>query len=1063
MCMMDIPRARGMTTLLICCLFCIVSVSAVLPEQIPVISDHDQIRAGGAGATILVEPDTSVPAVASVSFTYLNSTTDAGGTLSVATDSTAPFETQFTSTCAGTAYIQADVIFTDDAAEPVSVVFTQDVIPGDPALYESIVPDAVQAGSSGPVTVRMKDQYGNTITADTGAAITFSVSLEGAGFADGGETVQTITMPFDADGDCTVSFLAPDTAGPVLISVDPTPGTSLQRIVTVDVIGERTPAIIRPYIVSVPNSGVTHTCPADGISYFQISYVIQDQYGNAIDNYPVEITTTLGESAEVITSEQGLAKFIYGPKTGMGNVTITATAGQLTEMSRLSFTGGIGTRFSVTINPNNIPSYDVDPDARIAVQARVYNDLGSGVSGETIRAWIDQGSINATNNMTQEPGLSVSREGGFTGGAMETTTDEDGFATFYFRSGAFPVRGADGYDPFSRGGATVTTMWNNQTGTSPEITWRNYPYLRVETEVSDVAIAPGDQLNVTIRLIGDGNELLTHDPIDVALCLDRGEDMLADEGAEDRMERARRAAMYLVEGDSGEMGLTPGYDRVALISYSDPTTDPSIFPTGAVDLHYINDNLNTFNWVKLVGDDSSSIDKLEKGGYVLASHYPGNGITEYDNYATIDEPFSTGEILDWTGVESALLYTVPFKADDTGQASAPLREGLNKSIGYLAENKADSAVQAVVVLMQNNYRYYGDPFAEGSVMSVLPDSNTLAKGGSEYYSYSHLPADQQNMVNYALANGVKIYAIYYPSGGSQSDEAVPRRLAEDTGGDYYFAGNEDELAEAFRQIRDTLLREAGVNTHVNLNFAGMPEDVTYTADEVLEYLPPTAVDFYNWSTSAYIASDHLTGFPYTEDQSLMWRGEDGSPPASLSFTVGNVTIKQTWTVDFNLQVNESIDSTLNFSLFAEGSYVEFDNQEGGSILETLPETMITVIPGLTPDALLNASLFITAFDCTAQDSQTAWFAWDIAYDGAFPLTEELALKKTEDIESVWQTVNTNTSPAGTNSSTGMVFTGDLAPGVYAARIKVSSEDAGYDTNTLPLIIGDAEQFFIRLQ
>ncbi len=109
----------------------------------------------------------------------------------------------------------------------------------------------------------------------------------------------------------------------------------------------------------------------------------------------------------------------------------------------------------------------------------------------------------------------------------------------------------------------------------------------------------------------------------MVLCLDRGEDMLADEGTEDRMEKARRAAMYLIEGDSEEMGLTPGYDRAALISYSDPTTDTTIFPTGAVDLRYINNNFPTYNMVKLVGDDSASLDKPEKDGYVLASHYPG--------------------------------------------------------------------------------------------------------------------------------------------------------------------------------------------------------------------------------------------------------------------------------------------------------------------------------------------------------------------------------------------------------------------------------------------------------
>ncbi|WFN34014.1 Ig-like domain-containing protein [Methanogenium sp. S4BF] len=1062
---MHLPRTWGMIILLICSLLCITSAAGVTPDQITIISDQDQIRAGGTGAHIFLEPDSSFPEIAAVSFSYLNSTADPSGALSVPTDTVAPYETQFTSDHAGTAYIQANVTFTGNTTEPLSIIFMQDVIPSDPYTYESIVPDAVQAASAGPVTVRMRDQYGNTITADTNATVTFSVSNEGAGFTDGMETVQTITMPFDDDGDCTVSFLAPNTAGPVIISVDPSPGSSLQRLITVDVIGERIPAQITQYIVTVPHYPVTNTCPADGISYFQISYVIKDQYGNSIANYPVSISTTLGESGEIVTGAQGVAKMIYGPETGIGNVTVSASAGTATVASTLSFIGGSGTRFSVTLNPNNIPSYDVDQNALIAVQARVYNDLGTGVSGETIQAWITPGSINATNTMTQEPEISATSEGGFSGSAVAAITGDDGFATFFFRAGAFPVRGADGYDPFSRGGATVTAMWNNQTKTSPEITWRNYPYLRVETEVSDVDIAPGDQLNVTIRLIGDGNELLTHDPIDVALCLDRGEDMLADEGAEDRMERARRAAMYLVDGGSEEMGLTPGYDRAALISYSDPTTDATVFPTGAVDLHYISDNLPTFNWVKLVGDDTASIDNLEKNkGYVLASHYPGNGITAYADYATTDVAFAAGNISDWSELESALRYTVPFKADDTGQASAPLRYGLKKSIEYLADNKQGSAIQAVVVLMQNNYRYYGDPFADNpeNVMIVLPDSNTLAKGGSDYYYFSDLPSDQQNMVNYALANDVKIYAIYYPSGGSQSDEAVPKRLAEDTGGDYYFADSEEDLAEAFRLIRDTLLREAGVNTRVNLNFAGMPEDVTYTAEEVLEYLPPTAVDFYNWTADPYIPATHLSGYPSTEDQSVMWRGDDGSRPASLSFTVGNVTIKQTWTVDFSLQVNETIDSTLNFSLFADGSYVEFENQEGGNIMEILPETMITVIPGLTPDALLNATIRITAFNLMAQDAQTAQLAWNIAYDGAFPFSEEVALKDTGDVGSVWQTVNARTCSPETNSSTGIAYTADLAPGIYSARIKVITEDAGYDTATLPLVIGDAQEFYIRL-
>lgn len=1049
-------------TILICCIICITTAGAAVPDLISVTSDSDQIRAGGAGASITVEPDQSLPEIASVTFSYMNTTADPSGTLSVITDTIAPYETLYTSDKAGTAYIQAVVTFTGTSAEPLSTIFTQDVIPDSPYRYEDIMYQSVEAGSADNITVRMLDRYGNSITADTGDTITFSVSGEGTGFSDDGQTVQTNTVPFDTEGNCITRFLAPERAGPVIVSVNPGEEYHMQYLIVIDVVGESSPAQMTPYIVTVPTNTEQNRCPADGVSYFRINYVVRDQYGNTIGNYPVNVSTSLGEATRTISNGNGVATFIYGPKTGIGNVTVTAQAGTVTATSELSFTGGSGTHLSVTINPNNIPSRDVFPDGLVAVQARVYNDFGTGTPGEEMQAWITAGSLNATNTMKDYPGLSTNNETGFENGTKTAITGKDGVATFYFRPGAFPVSGEGDFDPFCRGSATVTTMWNGQTATSPEITWRNYPYLRVETKVSNGAIAPGDPLDVTIQLIGDGNELLVHDPVDVVFCLDRGEDMLKDEGAEDRMEQARGAAMSLVEGEEGENILTPGRDRVALISYSDKSTDPEIFPTGAVDLHYINDNLKTFNWVKLVGDDSNSLDYQEENEYVLGTHYPGNGITAYSDYATIDEPFAAGTIPDWAGVESALRDTVPFKADKTGEASSPLRYGLKKSIEYLADNDNSGAIQAVVVLMQNYYRYYGDPFAEGSVMTALPDAKTLPKGGSDYYYFSDLPADQQNMVDYALTNDVKIYAIYYPSSGSQSDEAVPRRLAEDTGGDYYFAGNEAELTEAFSDIRDSILRDAGTRTNVNLNFVDTPEDVSYTADEVLTYLPSTDVNFYNWSADPYTPTDHLAGYPYTEDQSAMWLGEDGSRPASLSFAVGNISIKQTWTTEITLKVNDSIDSMMNFSLFADGSYVQFENQDGETIMEPFPKTMITVIPGLAPGVLLNASLGITSFSIPNQDTEYAHFAWEIAYNGVYPLTQELAIKSTDDIAQTWYTVSSERVPPDTTSGACTVYIGGIPRGNYSARLKVISEDAGYDTATLPFTIG-TEQYYIRLE
>ncbi|WAI02393.1 Ig-like domain-containing protein [Methanogenium organophilum] len=1063
-------RIWGVGILIICCLVCISTGAAVTPDQILITSDQDQIQAGGTGSLISVERDTSIPAIASVSFSYLNRTSDPSGTLSALIDTVAPFETRFTSESAGTAYIQVGVAFADESTAPITVVFTQDVIPADPYVYESIVHESVQAASQTPITVRMKDRYGNTITKDTDATITYSVSQYGAGFADGANSTQTITMPFDTDGDCTVSFRAPERAGPVIVSIRPSVGDSLQRLITMDVVALRSPAQITPDIVTIPNYPEANTCPADGSSYFRISYLVKDQFGNPIDNYPVEISTTLGESASIITNEDGVARFIYGPSTGMGDVTVTGTAGTAIAVSELSFTGGLASRFSVTINPNNLPSYDVDPDALIAVRVHVYNNFGTGVEGETIKAWMNTGSVSATNTLTQYPGLSATEDGEFGNHSVTVVTGEDGFATFYFRAGAFPLRSEEGFDPFSRGSGTVTAMWDNKTANSPQITWRNYPYVRVETEVSDTAIAPGDPLDVTIRIIGDGNELLYHDPIDVVLCLDRGEDMLLEEEKKDnidRMERARRAAMYLVKNSSTDENiLNPGSDRVALVTYSDISTDTDNFPNKCVDLRYINDHRteSNFLWVKGVGEDETWLEALENNGYVLEEHYPGNNRTGYTDYATIDEPF-TIDNADWDGLEQALLNTMPFKAVQGGEASAPLRYSLKQSIEYLAKNERPCDTRAVVVLMQNNYLYFGDPFASGKAIYDINAALALGKGSNDYYYFDEPhPADHQNMVDYARANGVKIYTIYYHSGNSQAAEVVARDLADLTGGAFYDAENEAELTDAFKKIRDELLRDAATRTSVNLNFAGMPDEVLYTPEEMMEYIPNTTISFYNWSVNPYTPSDYLT-YPYEVDQSAMWAGEDGSQPASLSFTIGNITIKQTWTSHFRLRVNESIDRALNFSLFAPGSAIQFENRDGGTISESLPETVITVIPGLTPEALLNASVQITAFDLIAQDKHTAQFNWTFTYDGAFPVTQELALKNSEEPEDVWQTAKAETVSPETEiiNSSGMAFISDFTPGTYTARIKVSTEDAGYDTETLPVNISEGGEFYILLE
>ena len=151
---------------------------------------------------------------------------------------------------------------------------------------------------------------------------------------------------------------------------------------------------------------------------------------------------------------------------------------------------------------------------------------------------------------------------------------------------------------------------------------------------------------------------------------------------------------------------------------------------------------------------------------------------------------------------------------------------------------------------------------------------------------------------------------------------------------------------------------------------------------------------------------------------------------------------------------------LNFSLFAEGSFVEFKNQEGSLTLEQLPKTIISVIPGLTPEGLINATVAVTSFDVTDQDPSVLDFGWEIVYNGDFPMAEDVFIRDSS--TGSWKKVGNKTLPSDGNSDTLPMYIADLPPGRYDAWIRVSTEDAGFDDAYTTFIIGDVTGNYIRL-
>jgi len=167
-----------------------------------------------------------------------------------------------------------------------------------------------------------------------------------------------------------------------------------------------------------------------------------------------------------------------------------------------------------------------------------------------------------------------------------------------------------------------------------------------------------------------------------------------------------------------------------------------------------------------IRDSSDTASYIEK-------HYPGNGKIKYDDFAEVWVSLGNPSLNPVSGLHysayggndmsKSLLWQVPLKKDDTGQASAPLRKGLHTAIKEIVGHPPghSDTVRAIVVLMQNEYRYFGDPFAEGAPLNVSPDSNTLAAGTSDYYAFDDCN-NTQNMVEWARQNDIIIPDVAIP-------------------------------------------------------------------------------------------------------------------------------------------------------------------------------------------------------------------------------------------------------------------------------------------------------------
>jgi len=989
-------------------------VAGQIPDTVTVSTDTQWLTAGSSEtATITVQVTNGTPATGVGGIRVELSVDGTDGSITPAqvltgTDgkATAKFRPGLKS---GTATITATVLY-EGLDEPLTASVEQFIDHATPYRLAGLWYDPeVLVGETTDIVVRMEDRYGNPVddrrVAET---VTFMVGSPAGGAFFEGSDGDKVTVHVDVTGNATAKLNVDTVAGENIVYIKPPASVGSGRYITITALGND------PAWIDLVVDPVSASVPADGDKVIRLTYTLRDAYGNSAPGQGLWVNATIQrangpdeQSVLLYSNRYGQVMVTYGPENSMGTATITATAAANPGVSVtqvVEFTSTDPVDMVLSASPQSMPSRDVDPDSVAQLRAKVMDVKGNPVGGETVRFEIDTGSINYEGvDLADNPYL------GETPGQNINTavTDENGYATVSFHPGKFKEPD-DGKRIAARGNVTVSATWENvtlgrQATRTLVLTWMNFPYLSVETEVSPATIGMNDTVDVKIRLKGDGYELQP-DPIDVVLCTDRSGSMLYDNP--DRMYSVREAAKLFVDQ------FTENYDRAATVSFG---------RNGYISRPGVNSGIN-----------SAEINN----NYI----YPKT----YNNYATLD----IGLTYDLQEVKEALDGIVP----DHG---TPLRRGLKVSIDHLVATANDDSVKAVVLLSDGDYNWYGDPLARGNKGSDDPTGYTDLT--TNYYYFTDLSKAQQNLSVYASSKNIKIYSIGYADSISQGGRNTLRILAESTGGKYY-DGNTTNIEAIYTEIAGELKTEAGVNTTMTVFNNVEVNETPVDAFKVFDYRYQNGVSTYILNTSG----NGTTLYKGTVDQTGNWNTNH-----NLHFDIGTIHLNQVWEANIRLAVNSSYKGGEynNINIFGPGASLSFNNGEEtlalpDTFLTVLPDLNNT---GIT-SAWLEVDLEEPELP-PGQDSftDTVPLTWTITYNGTSDIHETLAYSKDKGLS--WTVFWTKTVDSSTREGKALLDASNLPAGYYGVRLTASADDApdAVDMTGFEIPIGRISRAYIKIE
>jgi len=980
-----------------------------VPDNITFNTTKDWLVANGADntfASVITYNKTYPIPNLEVDFHVLESEMGSFQTINTTTDISGIAQSKFTvNKKSGNATLKAYITYEfDGIPHIVERQFIQQIDHDYPySLLSYSIPSEVSVGAIVPLIMKYKDPWGNPIDNKRYTEnVTFMVSspMNDALFQNNNQSVVPISV--DSDGNAIAMLQASTSPAINVVRVDPDMGSIPDNYYFIQVLANRTPVRIEQEFEPEGVQGKPPKVYADGQSTFAITYTVTDEFFNGVMSTPVKMIVSEVESGDFVEEQTlysnslGQVMLKYGPKSTIGKYSITAQAIGNTSPSpptcykEIWFVSREAEDLQFTAVPDNMASRDVDGWEPAMLMAKVIDENGNPVEGETVTFSLGPAVYEKTPNdpiVTQPPELA--------NGTNTSVTDSDGFAIVYFNPGAFSLDWTDAYyDDTATGHCTAYAHWENVTrGLSASqdlvLTWKNYPYLSIETDVSPQTVNVTGIVNVKVSLKGDGWALRPK-PIDAVFCTDRSGSMLKDNP--DRMVSVMEASKAFV----GAMHVGPAQDHIGLVSFGidgwanlSPTLislnkdvwcyDDSasknkwnyrglngyyydwrnvygVISYGYSPKSYYIDNTYGFWWVKTDSYGSmemsnpyylkywpyTSYDTNSDHALYITAHYPGNN-RRYNDDAVVENHLSADPSL----VNTSINMMVP-------SGGTPMRFGIYKAINEIIANGRLNAIRAVIILGDGDWNTGGDPLARDEYAY-----------STDYYS--GLNSSNQNMTNYARNNKIKIFSIGYGSDISEGGlaETTLKTLAEGTGGQYY-PGDAANIDEIYTTIAGLLQEEAGVNTSMSMGYDQI--EVNYdivTVNEtykVFEYVPETDIDAYYQNKTR---PDHDPPYPYSRDQS-----DEFNLTHKLNFTVGTVKLGETWEAVYSLRV--LVDGTIN--VFGENSFVYFSGTQGPSQLR-LPKTYITGVANMTSEGVNASILEITVDDPT--ETETNIITWTI--------------------------------------------------------------------------------------